>query len=197
MARLLDEMQDSEDAGNEETESIDLLDDFLALCPSGPESRWALGQRAIGYEIRGFRDPESGDLMAAYRDYVALERYASEVGSDVLLGAARILMKWGDPGSAQEIERLCHKAFDVFPSGQAKCLLGATKLHFDDDRKAALELYGEAADMGVVMALQLKARVEWLMAKPLAAFTTTYRFVVERRRAGVLERPFSRNKPDP
>lgn len=113
--------------------------------------------RARVYEFGGY--PEGIDLGKAYNEYRYLQQWTNVLGSEAIVGAARVLFDLSAERHREEINNLCHKAIDMDGHVHAKMLLGLLSEKVLNDRSAAKRWYLSAYFGGLPWGLRYLARL--------------------------------------
>lgn len=116
-----------------------MIDQVIDRSPDSPEGISLRHIRARAYEFGGY--PGGVDLDKAYLDYHHLEKCSSTVGSDALVGAARVLFDLDGAKNKEEIQRVCLKAISSDKNVYAKMLLGFLNEKVLMDSKVARKWY--------------------------------------------------------
>lgn len=117
----------------------ELVDQEIKQAPSSLDGVSLRFLRGNAYEWGGY--PGGVDLHKAYADYKALEEWTPNLGSDVLVSAARVLFDIDGEANKDEILRLCMKAVNLDNHVHAKMLLGLLNQKILRDSKAARRWY--------------------------------------------------------
>lgn len=112
--------------------------------------------RARAYEFGGY--PGGTNLSKAYADYRGLERWTPTVGSEPLVGAARVLFDQDGKANASEIQRLCLKAIGIDGHVHAKMILGLLHEKVLHEVESARKWYLSAYWGGLPWGLRYLAR---------------------------------------
>ena len=100
----------------------ELADAVISDAPDSPEGLSLRLLRARAFEFGGY--PDGIQLQKAYEDYRDLELRTDVAGSEVLLGAARVLFDIDAARNELEIERLCKAAIRQDGSAHGYMMLG-------------------------------------------------------------------------
>jgi hypothetical protein len=166
MSNILDAALAAYESGNEE-DTEKLVNDAIARLPEAEGIVLRL-LRARAYEFGGY--PGGVDLSKAYVEYRAVEDWTPSIGSEALVGAARVLFDLDAEENKDEIMRLCVKAVRVDRHVHAKMLLGLLHDKILHDRKSARKWYFSAYMGGLPWGLRYCARLHTKDGNYIRAF---------------------------
>lgn len=155
MSSLFDTALAAYESGDAEA-TKELVDGAIAQLPEA-EGIALRVLRARAYEFGGY--PDGIDLNKAYLEYRDLEEWTSSLGSEALVGAARVLFDQDGEKNKDEIMRLCLKAIGIDRHVHAKMILGLLSDKVLHDRRSARKWYFSAYLGGLPWGLRYFAKL--------------------------------------
>ncbi len=112
-----------------------LLDEIIDQVPETPEGLGSRHLRAMAYEFGNM--PGGVDLDKALEDYKFLADKSEALGSDGLVGCARVLCELDMAHNFEKVKQSCLRAIEIDGDVRAKMLLGYMYAEARQDLKTA------------------------------------------------------------